>query len=152
MYAAPRLGHTHAMGAGPRPLQVPLSDVIGALSYALDLTEGEPAGHATRACAIGMRLAREIELPDGELQDLYYALLLKDAGCSANSARMAALFAADEHEAKRTSKRVNWSRPLSAFAWSLRTVTPGGSLRDRARQLRLIKSEGQVTRSLMRAR
>ena len=138
--------------AGPGLVEVPLSDVIGALSYALDLTEGEPAGHAVRACAIGMRLAEEVGLGEDDSHDLFYALLLKDAGCSANSARMAALFAADEREAKRTSKRVNWSRPLSAFAWSLRTVTPDGTLRDRARQLRLIRDEGEVTRSLMRAR
>ena len=140
------------MGAGPRPADVPLSEVVGALSYALYLTEGEPPGHATRACAIGMRLAEQIGMPEPDRQDLFYALLLKDAGCSANAARMAALFAADERVAKRTSKRVNWSRPASAFAWSIRTVTPGGTLRDRARQLRLIRDEGEVTRSLMRAR
>ena len=140
------------MGAGPRPVEVPLSEVVGALSYALDLTEGEPPGHAARACAIGMRIAEEIGMEAGDRRDLFYALLLKDAGCSANAARMAALFAADERVAKRTSKRVNWSRPASAFAWSLRTVTPGGTFRDRARQLRLIRDEGQVTRSLMRAR
>ena len=29
---------------------IPLSQVVGALSYALDLTEGEPAGHAIRSC------------------------------------------------------------------------------------------------------
>jgi hypothetical protein len=34
-----------------------LSEVIGALSYALDLTEGEPPGHAARSRMIGMRLA-----------------------------------------------------------------------------------------------
>jgi HD-GYP domain-containing protein (c-di-GMP phosphodiesterase class II) len=140
------------MHAGPGPAAVPLSEVIGAMSYALDLTEGEPPGHAMRTCAIGMRIAAELDLPERDRGDLFYALLLKDAGCSANAARMAALFAADEREAKRTSKRVNWSRPLSAFAWSLRTVTPGGSVRDRVRQLRVIKGEGQVTRSLMRAR
>jgi HD-GYP domain-containing protein (c-di-GMP phosphodiesterase class II) len=140
------------MGGGPGPADVPLSEVIGALSYALDLTEGEPPGHATRACAIGMRIGEEIGLGEEDLHDLFYALLLKDAGCSANAARMAALFAADERDAKRTSKRVNWSQPLSAFAWSIRTVSPGGTLRDRARQLRLIRDEGEVTRSLMRAR
>ena len=58
---------------------------------------------------------------------LFYALLLKDAGCSANSARMAALFGADDHVAKRTSKRVDWSGKLPAFVWSLRTVAPGGT-------------------------
>ncbi len=50
------------MGAGPRPREVPLSEVIGALSYALDLTEGEPPGHAVRTCMIGMRLAQELGL------------------------------------------------------------------------------------------
>jgi HD-GYP domain-containing protein (c-di-GMP phosphodiesterase class II) len=133
-------------------VEVPLSEIVGALSYALDLTEGEPPGHARRACAIGMRIAEEIGMEVADRHDLFYALLLKDAGCSANAARMAALFAADERVAKRTSKRVNWSRPSSAFAWSIRTVTPGSSLRRRARQLRLIRDEGQVTRSLMRAR
>src|SRR5919198_5828847 len=92
---------------------VPLSEVIGAMSYALDLTEGEPPGHAMRTCAIGMRIAAEIDLPERERGDLFYALLLEDAGCSANASRMAALFAVDERVAKRTSKRVDWSRPLS---------------------------------------
>ena len=129
-----------------------LSEVVGALSYALDLTEGEPPGHALRSCLIGMRLAQELGLDAGTRSDLFYALLLKDAGCSANSARMAALFGADDHVAKRTSKRVDWSGKLPAFMWSLRTVAPGGSLRERGRRLRAIKDEGEVTRRLMQAR
>ena len=97
-----------------------LSEVIGALSYALDLTEGEPPGHAQRSCLIGMRLAAELAL-DGETRsDLFYALLLKDAGCTANAARMAALFGADDHELKHTAKRVDWARKLPAFVWSVR--------------------------------
>ena len=138
------------MRGGPR--EIALSGLIGALSYALDVTEGEPPGHAVRSCLIGMRLADELGLGAGARSDLFYALLLKDAGCSANSARMAALFAADDHEAKRTSKRVDWARPFSAFVWSLRTVAPGGSLRARADRLLAIRDEGEVTRSLMQAR
>jgi putative nucleotidyltransferase with HDIG domain len=133
-------------------MSVRLSEVAGALSYALDLTEGEPPGHALRSCMIGMRLAQELGLDAGTRSDLFYALLLKDAGCSANSARMAALFGADDHVAKRTSKRIDWAGKLPAFMWSMRTVAPGGSLRDRAQRLKAIKDEGEVTRSLMRAR
>jgi putative nucleotidyltransferase with HDIG domain len=129
-----------------------LSEVVAALSYALDLTEGEPPGHAVRSCLIGMRLAQELELDATARSDLFYALLLKDAGCSANSARMAALFGADDHVAKRTSKRIDWAGRLPAFLWSVRTVAPGGSMRDRAQRLKAIKDEGEVTRSLMRAR
>jgi HD-GYP domain-containing protein (c-di-GMP phosphodiesterase class II) len=132
--------------------QIALSGVIAALSYALDLTEGEPPGHAVRSCMIGMRLAGELELDDATRSHLFYALLLKDAGCSANSAHMAALFGADDHVAKRTSKRSNWSRAFPAFMWALRTVAPRGTLRARADRLLAIKHEGEVTRSLMQAR
>jgi putative nucleotidyltransferase with HDIG domain len=133
-------------------MQVRLSDVAGAMSLALDLTEGEPPGHAVRACKIGMRLADVLGL-DGETRShLFYALLLKDAGCSANSAKMAALFGADDQVAKRSSKRVDWSGRLPAFVWSLRTVAPGGSPRRRLDRLLAIKSEGEVTRALMQAR
>src|SRR5215212_8802572 len=129
-----------------------LSEVVGALSFALDLTEGEPPGHALRSCLIGMRLAQELELDAATRTDLYYALLLKDAGCSANSARMAALFGADDHVAKRTSKRIDWSNRVGAFTWAVRTVAPRRSPRARIDRLRAIKAEGEVTRALMQAR
>ncbi len=132
--------------------EIALSELISALSRALDVAEGEPQGHATRSCLIGMRLAEALELDADARSDLFYALLLKDAGCSANAAHMAALFGADDQVAKRTSKLVNWSRPVDAFMWSLRTVAPDGSMGERAARLRAIRNEGQVTRSLMRAR
>jgi HD-GYP domain-containing protein (c-di-GMP phosphodiesterase class II) len=134
------------------PRQIALSEVLGGLSYALDLTEGEPPGHAVRSCLIGMRLAEEIGLDAETRSDLFYALLLKDAGCSANSARMAAIFGADDHRAKRTSKRVNWSGRFPAFVWAAQTVAPGGSPRRRLDRLLAIKAEGGVTRALMQAR
>ncbi len=129
-----------------------MSRVIGALSYALDVTEGEPPGHAQRTCKIGMRLAEELGLDAATRSRLFYALLLKDAGCSANSAKMAALFGADDHAIKRSSKRVDWSGRLPAFVWSVRTVAPRGSPRARLDRLLAIKAEGQLTRALMQAR
>jgi len=129
-----------------------LSEVIGALSYALDLTEGEPPGHATRSCVIGMRLAEELDLNAATRSDLFYALLLKDAGCTANAARMAALFGADDHVVKHSAKRVDWSGQFSALVWSVRSVAPGQGMRARLDRLLAIKDEGEVTRSLMEAR
>jgi HD-GYP domain-containing protein (c-di-GMP phosphodiesterase class II) len=99
-----------------------------------------------------MRLADQLELSTAARSDLFYALLLKDAGCTANAARMAALFGADDHEAKRTAKRTDWASPFSAFVWSARTVAPGKSPRARIDRLLAIKNEGEVTRSLMQAR
>jgi HD-GYP domain-containing protein (c-di-GMP phosphodiesterase class II) len=131
---------------------IALSGVIGALSYALDITEGQPEGHALRSCAIGMRIAQELALPGAVRSDLFYALLLKDAGCSANAERMAALFGADDRDAKRTSKLVDWSSPWQSLRWSLRTVAPGGSVRERVARLQGIRDEGEVTRKLLEAR
>ncbi len=132
--------------------RIALSGVIGALSYALDIAEGQPPGHAVRSCLIGMRLAAELDLSAGERSDLFYALLLKDAGCSANANRMSVLFAADDRAAKATSKLVDWTNPRAAFLWSLRTVAPGTGLRRRIEVLRGIRDEGEVTRKFMEAR
>jgi HD-GYP domain-containing protein (c-di-GMP phosphodiesterase class II) len=132
--------------------RIALSGVIGALSYALDIAEGERPGHAVRSCLIGMRLAQEIELSSPERSDLFYALLLKDAGCSANANRMSGLFEADDRAAKATSKLVDWTDRRAALLWSLRTVAPGAGLRRRLEVLRGIRDEGDVTRKFMEAR
>src|SRR5919107_4811886 len=88
-----RLGHTAPMDARG-PARIRMSRVIGGLSYALDLTEGEPPGHAVRSCIIGMRIADELGLDAATRSRLFYALLMKDAGCTANSAKIAALLGA----------------------------------------------------------
>jgi putative nucleotidyltransferase with HDIG domain len=129
-----------------------LSGVIGALSFALDITEGQRPGHAVRSCLIGMRLAEELGMPAQERSDLFYALLLKDAGCSSNASRMAALFEADDRAAKAKSSRVDWSDRRSAFVWSLRVAAAGRGPRRRVRVLRAVQAEGDVTRKLTEAR
>jgi putative nucleotidyltransferase with HDIG domain len=131
---------------------IALSGVIGSLSYALDIAEGQPQGHAVRSCLIGMRLAAELEIEPSERSDLFYALLLKDAGCSANANRMSELFEADDLETKRSSKLVDWSDKRTAFLWSVRAVSPGAGLRKRIEVLKGIRDEGEVTRKFMEAR
>jgi hypothetical protein len=53
--------------------RISLSEVLSALSCALDLTEGAPAGHTMRTCLIGMRLAETIGLDAEQRSALYYA-------------------------------------------------------------------------------
>jgi putative nucleotidyltransferase with HDIG domain len=67
---------------------ISLSEIISALSYALDLTEGAVQGHALRSCLLGMRIAAEMKLPSEQTSGLYFALLLKDIGCSSNASRL----------------------------------------------------------------
>src|SRR4051812_30033890 len=70
----------------PRPLSAPLafrmSEIVSPLSLALDMSAGQPIGHSVRSCVLGMGLAKEIGLPESALGDLYYSLLMKDAGSS----------------------------------------------------------------------
>jgi putative nucleotidyltransferase with HDIG domain len=131
---------------------IPLSGVIGALSYALDITEGQPPGHAVRSCVIGMRIAAELDLEPEDRSSLFYALLLKDAGCSANANRMAALFEADDRQAKASSKLIDWSNKRASFVWALKTAAPGRGVRRRIDVLKGIRDEGEVTRQFMEAR
>ncbi len=131
---------------------IALSGVIGALSYALDITEGQPAGHALRSCAIGMRIADELGLPSADRSDLFYALLLKDAGCSATAERMTELFAADERETKRTIKLVDTTSVVHRTLWILRSIAPGASLRARLAQLRLLRGAGDFAPAIFQTR
>ncbi len=114
------------VGAG----DIALADLMAALSQALDLTEGQPAGHAARTAVIGMRLAHEIGLPQEQHADLYFSLLLKDLGCSSNAAKMCYLFGADDRDVKRDVKVVDWTnvRKRLRFAWS-QVAPQGGGLK-----------------------
>lgn len=87
-----------------------VSELLSALSYALDLTEGRPMGHSVRSCIIGMRIAQQIGLPEDEQADLYYTLLMKDAGCSSNSSRLYHILNADDISAKGDLKTTDWTR------------------------------------------
>lgn len=92
------------------PPAVPVMDVIAGLSRALDITEGHPRGHAARSCLVGMAIAAELGLSETERSDLFHALLLKDAGCSSNAARLHQLIGGDDQAAKRARWVTDWRR------------------------------------------
>lgn len=108
---------------------VSLAEILSALSFALDLTEGAVPGHALRSCVLGMRLAQELRLPQEQLISLYYALILKDVGCSSNAARMCQIIGGgDERTVKAGAKLEDWTRPgrprLSAIRLLWSQVSP----------------------------
>jgi putative nucleotidyltransferase with HDIG domain len=104
-----------------------LSEILSALSYALDITEGQPEGHAVRTCLIGMRIAQGAALPLDQRGPLFYALLLKDLGCSSNAARLCSLFGADDRTLKRDHRLTEWSSALPSLAYALRHAVPEAS-------------------------
>ena len=108
-------------------VQYRLSEVIGALSHALDLTEGQPVGHSQRSCMIGMELAERLDLDSEVRRDLFYAILLKDAGCSSSAARMCELFATDDRDLKREFSFVNWTNTAEFVRYAAKNVAPESS-------------------------
>ena len=81
-----------------------ISEVLGALSYALDLTEGQPPGHCMRAAFIGTSIGAELGLEESGATDLFYTLIMKDLGCSSNAARICQLFLTDDIKFKHNHK------------------------------------------------
>jgi putative nucleotidyltransferase with HDIG domain len=133
--------------------EIRLSEVIAALSYALDITEGQPEGHAVRSCLIGMRLAEEIGLDARSRSALFYALLLKDVGCSSNAAKVCALFGADDRAVKANLKTTDWSRRPHALRYIARNVAPKGSWVERIWRILSVGLQGAgSTRRLVETR
>lgn len=121
---------------------VKLSDVLSAMSYALDLTEGQPLGHAARGCLIGMRMAEELRLSADERSDLFYALLMKDAGCSSNAARVSQLFGGNDQDAKRGLWERDWRKWRGKIAYALEYTEPDGTVVERLRRFAMLAVAG----------
>ena len=129
------------------------SEIIGALSTALDLTEGQPVGHAAKSCLIGMKIARQIGLPENELRYLYFALLLKDLGCSSNASKMCYLFGADDRQVKRDVKTVDWTKAKENFKFALKCAAPSASPVQKAMQMFVLAKAGNSgARQLIKTR
>jgi HD-GYP domain-containing protein (c-di-GMP phosphodiesterase class II) len=137
--SAPLVHDQHGQGS----TEVRLSEVIAGLSTALDLTEGQRPGHSVRSCAIGMRLTEVLGLSKELRSALFYALLMKDLGCSSNASHFATLFASDDQTLKTQLSLVNWSRALESFRFVARGVAPGHSWHRRVWQALAVFSKGQ---------
>lgn len=131
---------------------ISLSEIVSALSYALDISEGHPTGHCVRACWIGYHIGREAGLPDAKLTDLYYTILLKDVGCSSNAARICQLYLADDLALKHDFKRVDDSLPqILGFILSRTGLKAGLAERFRA-LLNIAVNGGTIAAELFQAR
>jgi len=144
----------HAIEEGTNTAEaLKYSEVLSALSFVLDMVEGQPEGHVVRSCFIGMMIAEQVGLSDEERSELFYALLLKDAGCSSNASEVTALFGSDDFRAKRDFKTVNWSRLPDAVLYAARTVGAEGNLWSKARRFVSVAKAGPgAGRELVRVR
>jgi len=135
------------------PATIGVSSILSALSYALDLTEGHPRGHSARSCLIGMALGRVVGLSPQEQQDLFYALLMKDAGCSSNADRVFQVFGGDDQAAKRGAWEKDWRTLRGKASYALKFAEPGGSIGARIGKLLALATGGRaIGRSIYQIR
>ncbi len=129
---------------------VSLSEVLSALTFALDLTDGAVPGHSLRTCLLGMRLAAALGVPAADLTSLYYALLLKDIGCSDSAARFSQILGADDH----IWSISNWAGELATDPVLLeriwREVLPGVPLPGRIGRMLGTSSDSPDSRESIR--
>lgn len=139
-------------GDDERARTVQLADVLGALSHALDLTEGQPVGHCVRATWIGFHIGRKMGLPDLQLWELYHTVMLKDLGCSSNAARICELYLSDDLSFKRDFKTVSDSLPkVLGFVFSHTGLKAGLAERFRA-VLNILQNGGAIVDDLIQTR
>jgi HD-GYP domain-containing protein (c-di-GMP phosphodiesterase class II) len=132
--------------------KIRLAEILSALSYALDMVEGQPVGHCVRCCWIGIQIGREIGLDATAIWELYYTLLLKDLGCSSNAARICQLYMVDDIAFKRDFMTVNGSLPqVLRFVLSHTGMNAGLAERFRA-LVHVFQNGGQIAQELMETR
>ncbi len=135
-----------------RGASVRLSEILGALSHALDLTEGQPVGHCVRSTWIGMQIGTALGLQGEDLWGLYYTIMMKDLGCSSNAARICELYANDDIQFKYDFKSMNDSLP-SVLGFVLSHTAMKSGLAERLRAvLNIIRNGGKIVDGLIATR
>ncbi|WP_456295612.1 HD-GYP domain-containing protein [Vibrio sp. AK197] len=131
---------------------MPLAELVSSLTVALDMTEGQPQEHSMRCCWIGMHIGERMNLSSSDLHDLYFTLLLKDAGCSSNAARICELYATDDLTFKQRYKTVGTSL-TSAINFVLRNAGAGEHWRKRiATTIDILKNGTDYAQELIQTR
>ncbi|HUK61753.1 MAG TPA: HD domain-containing phosphohydrolase [Dongiaceae bacterium] len=138
-----------------------LTGLLAALSFALDLAEGQRFGHSLRSTLIAMGLAERLDLDTGTRRDLFHAMLVKDIGGPGTSDALCRLFGGDDRRAKHDLKRLDWRRWTDVvrycaahdadprwFARTARSVTRAGS----TPQLAAVLLEARATHGAARVR
>lgn len=96
---------------------VGIGGVVAALSVASDLTRGHPPGEAMRACLLATEVGRRAGLSPPAQADVYYATLLRFAGCAATSHEIAGAFGGDDVVVRARGDMVDPTQPQEAIAF-----------------------------------
>jgi HD-GYP domain-containing protein (c-di-GMP phosphodiesterase class II) len=126
-----------------------LADLLAALSVATDLGMGQAPEKAVRGCLLATALARAMELPDGEVQDVFYTTLLQHVGCTA-PAHEAAYLLGDDPTVTPLAERTDVASRREQLA--LLAAAGRGAGRNRVRHLaRTVAAGKEGSRTIARA-
>ena len=109
-----------------------LAELLAALSVVTDLGMGQEPEKAVRACLVATHLARAMDLPERDVQDIYYCTLMQHLGCTAPAHETSALVG-DELAFVSRAERTDERDPRQALA--LMSLVGKGMGRERMRHL-----------------
>jgi HD-GYP domain-containing protein (c-di-GMP phosphodiesterase class II) len=124
-----------ADGRGQAGEPVRLADLLTGLTLVSDLAMARQPGDSLRSALVATRFARELELPDPVVADVFYTALLEHVGCTAQAHETAALLGGDELAVNAAGVRTNFADTRDVFTTFLPELTRGA---DPLRRIRLI--------------
>ncbi len=97
------------MAATDLPTSLRLADLLAPLSLVADLGMGFPPEHAARACLLATGLARRMDVPEGDVAEIYYTTLLRHIGCTAYAHEQSVLVGGDDNATRAAQARVDFA-------------------------------------------
>lgn len=133
------------VGAGPT---VRLAELFGAFGLFADLADGFADEKVIRTVVIAMRIAHAARIPEAELRDVYYASLLRYAGCVGFSHEEAHHYGGGDDISVRSAMALaDPTDPVATVRRIVQRVGQGRPLFDRARAVaRLLGDKSAVAR------
>jgi putative nucleotidyltransferase with HDIG domain len=101
-----------------------------------------------------MHIAEEIGIQGTQLSDLYYALLMKDAGCSSNASKMFQILGTDDIKGKHDVKTTDWTKiGWESLEYALSHVKTGAPFLERVRAIAsMAMNQKQNAKDLVKVR
>ena len=135
------MGPDVGRGGRTTPQDLRLADLLVAISVASDLGMGYEPEKAIRSCLLATRLARELDLQEEEVRDVYLTTLLRHLGCTATAHEEARIFG-DDLASRPAAERADFGNTGEVLRLTLATGRGAGLNRPRylARALRAGKT------------
>lgn len=122
-----------------------LAEVLGALSLATDLANGQPGEHGLRTAILASRLARGE--PFAVRQQVFWTGLLRYLGCNGFAVEEAGFAGGDDIGLRSSFLRADLGRPVEFVGAVLRDVGRGAPPLQRAQGILRLLSDPQAPRA-----